>query len=48
MRLETDSHAPANFRANATPSNMPAFAAAFACKLGDRMVRSDEERVVIW
>ena len=48
VRLETDSHAPANFRANATPSNMPAFAAAFACKLGDRMVRSDEERVVIW
>jgi len=48
VRLETDPHAPANFRANATPSNMPAFAQAFECKVGDRMVRSDGDRVVIW
>ena len=48
VRLETDPHAPANFRANATPSNMPAFAKAFACKVGDRMVRADQDRVVIW
>ena len=46
VRLETDTHAPANFRANGTPSNMPAYAAAFGCKAGDPMVRG--ERVVIW
>ena len=48
VRLETDPHAPANFRANGTPSNMPAFARAFACKPGDGMVRPEEERIVIW
>ena len=48
VRLETDPHAPANFRANGTPSNMPAFAQAFDCKVGDRMVRDDADRIVIW
>lgn len=48
VRLNTDPHAPANFRANGTPSNLPAFAAAFSCKAGDGMVRPDDARVVIW
>ncbi|QHG87616.1 MULTISPECIES: M13 family metallopeptidase [Xanthomonas] len=48
VRLNTDPHAPANFRANGAPSNMPVFAQAFQCKPGDAMVRSDKERVVIW
>jgi putative endopeptidase len=48
VRLETDPHAPANFRANGTPSNMPAYAAAFGCKAGDAMVRAEADRVVIW
>ena len=48
VRLNTDPHAPANFRANGTPSNMPAYAAAFQCKAGDPMVRGDDKRVVIW
>ena len=48
MRLTTDPHAPANFRAIGTPSNMPAFAAAFQCKAGDPMVRADDKQVVIW
>jgi len=48
VRLNTDPHAPANFRANGAPSNMPAFAAAFECKAGDAMVRGDDKRVVIW
>ena len=48
VRLKTDPHAPANFRAIGTPSNMPAFAAAFSCKAGDSMVRPDDKRVVIW
>ena len=41
-------HAPANFRANGAPSNMPAFAQAFECKPGDAMVRSDDDQIVIW
>ncbi len=48
VRLNTDPHAPANFRANGAPSNMPSFAAAFECKAGDAMVRGDDKRVVIW
>ena len=48
VRLNTDPHAPANFRANGAPSNMPAFAQAFECKPGDAMVRADDKRVVIW
>ncbi|MFC3127879.1 M13 family metallopeptidase [Coralloluteibacterium stylophorae] len=46
VRLNTDPHAPANFRAVGAPSNLPAFAEAFECKPGDPMVRA--ERVVIW
>ncbi|HEY2345829.1 MAG TPA: M13-type metalloendopeptidase [Xanthomonadaceae bacterium] len=46
--LNTDPHAPTQFRAIGAPSNMPEFAQAFACKAGDRMVRNDEERVRIW
>ena len=48
VRLTTDPHAPANFRAIGAPSNLPQFAAAFDCKAGDAMVRGDGDRVVIW
>ena len=48
VRLNTDSHAPAPFRAIGAPSNMDSFAAAFDCKAGDAMVRPDEVKVVIW
>ena len=48
VRLNTDPHAPAHFRAIGAPSNMPAFAAAFQCKTGDAMVRPEDKRVVIW
>ncbi|MBV8604983.1 MAG: peptidase [Pelomonas sp.] len=48
LRLNTDPHAPGGFRATAAPSNMPAFAKAFSCKVGDPMVRPDDKRVVIW
>jgi len=48
VRLNTDPHAPAKYRAIAAPSNMPAFARAFSCKAGDPMVRDDELRVTIW
>jgi putative endopeptidase len=48
VRLATDSHAPANFRAIGAPSNLPAFAEAFDCKAGDPMVRDGGDRIVIW
>ena len=48
VRLKTDPHAPADFRAIGAPSNLPAFAAAFQCKTGDAMVRPDNKKVVIW
>ena len=48
VRLTTDPHAPANFRAIGAPSNLPAFASAFGCKAGDAMVRGDDQKVVIW
>ncbi|WP_082578656.1 M13-type metalloendopeptidase [Lysobacter sp. Root690] len=48
VRLQTDEHAPANFRAIGAPSNLPAFAAAFSCKPGQPMVREGDKQVVIW
>ncbi len=48
VRLKTDPHAPANFRAIGAPSNLPMFAAAFQCKAGDAMVRDGDKQVVIW
>ncbi|MBB5208272.1 M13 family metallopeptidase [Chiayiivirga flava] len=48
VRLKTDSHAPANFRAIGAPSNMGAFAQAFACKPGQPMVRGGDKQILIW
>src|SRR5690606_27106085 len=48
VRIATDPHAPANFRAIGAPSNLPAFAEAFQCASGDPMVREGDARVVIW
>jgi len=48
VRLNTDPHAPAGFRANGAPSNLTAFAAAFGCAPGAPMVRGDSQRVAIW
>ncbi len=46
--LNTDPHSPAGYRAIGAPSNMPAFAAAFDCKVGDAMVRDGDSQVKIW
>jgi putative endopeptidase len=43
-----DPHPLAKFRVNGPLSNMPQFAAAFQCKEGDAMVRSEKDRCVIW
>ncbi len=48
VRLATDPHAPAQFRAMGAPSNLPTFAAAFECKAGSPMVRAGDKQVVIW
>jgi putative endopeptidase len=48
VRLATDSHAPAGFRAAGAPSNLATFAQAFGCKAGDPMVRDGVERITIW
>jgi putative endopeptidase len=48
VRLVTDPHAPARFRAIGAPSNMTEFARAFSCKPSDPMVRDGAEQIVIW
>lgn len=48
VRLATDPHAPAQFRASGAPSNLPAFAAAFQCKAGAPMARQGDAQIVIW
>ena len=48
VRLATDPHAPAQFRAMGAPSNLPTFAAAFQCKAGSPMSRAGDAKVVIW
>ena len=46
--VNTNPHAPSEFRAMGAPSNLPAFAAAFGCKPGDPMVRAEDKQIVIW
>ena len=46
--VNSNEHAPSDFRAIGAPSNMPAFAAAFSCKAGQPMVRAADKQVVIW
>jgi putative endopeptidase len=46
--VASDPHSPPQIRASGTPTNMPAFAKAFACKEGDPMVNSGDRLVTIW
>jgi putative endopeptidase len=46
--VNTDPHPLSRFRAIASPSNMPQFAAAFGCKPGDAMARPAGVRCQIW
>ncbi|MDR2872699.1 MAG: peptidase [Xanthomonadaceae bacterium] len=48
VRLTTDPHAPAQFRAIGAPSNLTAFSEAFGCRASDPMVRHGANQVVIW
>jgi putative endopeptidase len=44
----TDPHPLNKFRVNGPLSNMPQFAAAFQCKVGEPMVRPEKDRCQIW
>jgi endothelin-converting enzyme len=48
VRLLTDPHSPAEYRANGVVTNMNEFYDAFDVKPGDRLYRPPEERVKIW
>jgi predicted metalloendopeptidase len=40
-----DAHSPGKFRVNGVVSNMPAFARAYQCKKGDKMVNAEPCRI---
>ncbi len=48
LRLNTDPHPLAKFRAIGTLQNMPEFHKAFGCKAGDPMVRPVEKQCKLW
>ena len=48
LMVNTNPHPLARFRAIAAPSNMPEFARAFDCKVGDPMARPSAIRCQIW
>ncbi len=47
-QLKTNPHSPAEFRANGTVRNVPAFYTAFDVKPSDKMYLPPEQRVKIW
>ena len=48
LQAQSDPHPISRFRVNGPLSNMPEFAEAYQCKVGDAMVRPKEERCQIW
>jgi putative endopeptidase len=48
QQILTDPHPLGRFRVNGPLSNMPQFAEAFNCKLGDAMVRPPAQRCQVW
>jgi putative endopeptidase len=48
MMVQGDPHPVAKYRVIGPLSNFPPFAAAFSCKAGDAMVRSDADRCIVW
>jgi predicted metalloendopeptidase len=48
QQILTDTHPLGRFRVNGPLSNMPQFAEAFGCKVGDPMVRPADKRCQVW
>jgi putative endopeptidase len=48
LMVATNPHSPNMFRVNGPLSNTPEFAQAFQCKAGDKMVRPEDQRCVVW
>ncbi len=48
VRALTDPHSPARFRINGVVVNMPDFAKAFSCKVGQPMVKKPDEVCRVW
>lgn len=48
QQILTDPHPLGRFRVNGPLSNMPQFAEAFHCQLGDNMVRPPDQRCQVW
>jgi putative endopeptidase len=48
LQAQSDPHPLSRFRVNGPLSNMPKFAEAFQCKVGDAMVREASKRCQIW
>ena len=48
LMVATNPHPLPKFRVNGPLANFPAFAEAFQCKAGDKMVREEKERCQIW
>lgn len=47
-QVNTDSHAPNQFRANGPVSNVKYFYDAFGLEPGDRLYRDENDRIIIW
>jgi len=48
VRAATDPHSPGEYRINGVVVNMPEFAKAFACKLGQPMTKPPEKACKVW
>jgi endothelin-converting enzyme/putative endopeptidase len=48
LRAVTDPHSPAEYRVNGVVVNMPEFAPAFACKIGQPMTKAPEKVCKVW
>ena len=48
LQTQSDPHPLARFRVNGPLSNMPQFAAAFQCSVGQPMVRAEKDRCQVW
>jgi len=46
--LHSDHHGPPRFRVDGPLANLPAFATAFGCRAGSKMVRPKAERCQVW